>query len=142
MLNKKALGDRMASFMKRQKISQAKLVTILKEKGAGEVTQATISNWTLGYTSAPLELAPVLCEIFEISLHELFGTHIEADGTNQMKSIKHEFEDSPDIAFNKLVSEYATLLETMKQYRKEKDGAQKRLDEIYSVYQKHLKSKD
>lgn len=142
MSNKEIIGKRIASLMKKAKISQHKLAEILKDRGAGEVTQATISNWTLGHTSAPLELAPVFCEIFSVSLYDLFGTQIEDDRSKKIDAIELEFDLNPDHAFNKLVKEYASLLETAKEYRKDKDGAQKRLNEIYSVYKKQLESEE
>lgn len=124
--------------MKERKISQNALAEFLK-KNDFEVTQATVSNWTSGKTSLPMEIAPLLCDLFEITFFDLFSEASQEHRTMNTATIEMEYELNPDHTFKNLLNQYTSILKDAKQYKEHSELAGRRLNEIYSLYKKHMK---
>lgn len=52
------------------------------------VKQAAISKWVLGTQVPDINILPVVCEVLDISLYELFGYKDDTDSVEAMKLYK------------------------------------------------------
>ncbi len=137
MVNSKYIGERIAYFLKEKGISQQKLIALLQEKSGQKYVQGTISNWKNGLTSAPIELTPVFCDIFEVSYDEFFGTDRKSlKSAVQIKVLLREANGDANIALEALKEKYDNLVIELKKCGQEKKELDKKLEYVYKMMKK------
>ncbi len=132
------IARRIAYFIKQRKITQQEFLDLLLEQYGIEISQPTVSNWKNGVSSPSIELAPVFCEIFDISLHELFGIPPEQELLEEEKQLLDRFNAEPRKVFLELMEKYDLLLMELQKVKQEKEEAERRLGTVAEQMKKHL----
>ena len=136
MIKTNIVAKRIAYFLKKNKISQQALKNRLKQDYGLDVSQATISNWTIGVQSPGLELGPILCEIFDISITELFSDKEGKELSLEASELADQFKIDPEKTFHELLEKYNQLLNQLEDMKAKKRRAEKRLTDVLEQMKK------
>ncbi len=93
-----------------------------------KVTQPTVSHWTKGRTSPPIEIAPALCEVFDITLQELFDVYDEGHPKDHSQ-LMADFRNDPESAYLNMVEKFERTNEELKATKKENEKLERKLKE-------------
>ncbi len=103
----KPIGEVIATYRKKKKISQAEL-TVLLEKYGVHIQHAAVSAWEKGKSSPHADAFLALCEILEI--HDVYKEFIGENPSDPLRNLN-------ELGIQKVL-EYAKLLELSDDYKK------------------------
>ena len=66
------------------------------------VSQATITKWLNGFNAPDIELLPLICDIFDLTLYELFGLKDPYNLSDEDKLLLKKIKNNP--ALREIVS--------------------------------------
>ncbi len=67
MFDEKVISQNLKKYLNRSRIQQKELAVACGK------TEGTISHWVEGRVSIPIKYIPLICEMLDITLYELFG---------------------------------------------------------------------
>ncbi len=67
MFDEKAVSRNLKKYLSQSRIQQKELAIACGK------TEGTVSHWVEGRVSIPIRYIPVICEMLDITLYELFG---------------------------------------------------------------------
>lgn len=79
-------GENFKKYRKRKGVSQKEFGRLLFEATGKQLTLTSISNYETGLHLPPPQILPVVAEILEVSIDELFGTEHTPPSENQSLS--------------------------------------------------------
>lgn len=88
-----------------KKLKDEKVLSQKEFAGKLGVSQATITKWLNGFNAPDIELLPLICEIFDLSLYELFGISDPYNLSNEDKLMLKKIKSNP--ALKEVISKIA-----------------------------------
>lgn len=88
-----------------KKLKDEKVLSQKEFAGKLGVSQATITKWLNGFNAPDIELLPLICEIFDLDLYELFGISDPYNLSNEDKLMLKKIKSNP--ALKEVISKIA-----------------------------------
>lgn len=88
-----------------KKLKDEKVLSQKEFAGKLGVSQATITKWLNGFNAPDIELLPLICEIFDLGLYELFGLKDPNNLSSEDKVLLKKIKSNP--ALREVVSKIA-----------------------------------
>ena len=78
-----------------KKLKEEKILSQKEFASKLNVSQATITKWLNGFNAPDIELIPLICDIFDISIYELFGLKDPNNLTEEDKTLLKKIKNNP-----------------------------------------------
>lgn len=88
---KKIIGERIAHFRGTRRLTRPDFMEILNKTIGGQYTTQALYTWEKGKATPPADLVPVLAQVLEVTVSELFGQ--EPQGNAELSSRNVQLEE-------------------------------------------------
>lgn len=158
MNNKIVLGNKIAFYRKKLKMTQSEFIEKVNQIAGITFRNATLSSWENGQSSPTGDLLPVIAKILRTPVNNLFieqevieitpevPAKVEEPEENYTTSANAElyrriFEESPQEAFDELLKQYQEVLKANEKLRSENQKLEGKLTASAEILKQIIESK-